>query len=91
MKLSLLELARTQYIIQGNATGTLTDMKELVDFLTCKSVNYSHVEHVSLEEVNETLKRSEKGKIMGRALIKFQTFKPSTLNLHRNVYHIQSA
>ena len=70
-KLSLLELVRTQYKIQGSNTGTLADLKELVNFLKDKNVKYPNIEFVALQEINETLDRLKKGNILGRALIKF--------------------
>ena len=70
-KLSLLELVRTQYKIQGSNTGTLADLKELVNFLKDKDVNYSNTGFVVLQDINETLDRLKEGKILGRALIKF--------------------
>ena len=70
-KLSLLELVRTQYKIQGSNLGTMAELKELINFLKDKDVKYPNVELVSLQEINETLQRLRNGKVLGRALVKF--------------------
>ena len=69
--LPLIELVVKKLHIQGNYVGTLQDMKELINLLKNKDVNYSAIEFTKLDDINDTFDRLRKGQITGRAVVKF--------------------
>ena len=68
--LPLTELVAKKMNIQGNYVGTLADMKELVELLKAKGVQYPVIQFTTLEDINNTLDRLKNGHINGRALVK---------------------
>ena len=69
--LPLIELIARKVNIQGNYVGTLTDMKELVELLKHKHVQYPAIQFTTLDDINNTFDRLQKGYVKGRAVVKF--------------------
>ncbi len=55
--------------VQGNLVGTLAHLKEMMNFLKDKNIQYPALELVKLDDAKDTLDRLKDGKIEGRAVI----------------------
>ena len=69
--LPLIEPVAKKMNIQGNYVGTLADMKELVELLKDKGVQYPAIQFATLDDINNTLDRLKNGYVNGRAVVKF--------------------
>ena len=69
--LPITEFTIMQYNIQGNCVGTISDLRELIEFVQKHQIEYSAIGYTSLEEINTVFEKFKNRKIKGRVLIKF--------------------
>lgn len=56
-------------VIRGQRTGSLQDLREVVNLVATKGIKYEHVNFYKLEDINEIHEKLHNGELPGRAIL----------------------